>query len=165
MPAALRSDPVTRPTADMRAVMANADVGDDDFGEDPTDNRLEATVAAMEFVDACLGTLVDACAEVGAILLVTADHGNADEMYELDKKGAPILVDGVRKPRTSHSLNPVPFVLVDPTHAWQLDCPPLTKDGGPGIAQIGGTLLTLFGVPLPADYLPPLVRRAPVEPA
>jgi 2,3-bisphosphoglycerate-independent phosphoglycerate mutase len=125
-----------------------------------------ATVAAMEFVDACLGTLVDVCAEVGAILLVTADHGNADEMYELDKKGAPILVDGVRKPRTSHSLNPVPFVLVDPTHAWQLDCPPLTKDGGPGIAQIGGTLLTLFGVPLPADYLPPLVRRAsPVEPA
>ncbi len=125
-----------------------------------------ATVEAMEAVDACLGALVDACREVGAILLVTADHGNADEMYELDKNGAPLLVDGERKPRTSHSLNPVPFILLDPTGAWKLDCPPIVGVGAtPGIAQIGGTLLTLFGVPLPADYLPPLVHRASQDPA
>ena len=114
-----------------------------------------ATVKAMEAVDACLGALADACRDAGAILLVTADHGNADEMYELDKKGAPLVAaDGRRKPRTSHSLNPVPFLFVDPTGAWTLECP-----SNAGIAQIGGTLLTLLGVPLPADYLPPLVRR------
>jgi 2,3-bisphosphoglycerate-independent phosphoglycerate mutase len=113
-----------------------------------------ATVAAMEAVDACVGRLVEACEAAGAILLVTADHGNADEMYELDKKGAPILVDGRRKPRTSHSLNPVPFILLDPTGTWRLECPP-----DAGIAQVGGTLLALFGVPAPADYLPPLVTR------
>ncbi|MDP2312024.1 MAG: 2,3-bisphosphoglycerate-independent phosphoglycerate mutase [Pseudomonadota bacterium] len=119
-----------------------------------------ATVLAMEAVDRCLGTLVAACREVGAILLVTADHGNADEMYELDKTGAPLLVDGERKPRTSHSLNPVPFILMDPTGTWKLDCPPLAAGTiKPGIAQIGGTLLALFGVPLPTDYLSPLVHR------
>jgi 2,3-bisphosphoglycerate-independent phosphoglycerate mutase len=118
-----------------------------------------ATVLAMEAVDGCLGALADACRDVGAILLVTADHGNADEMFELDKNGAPLLLDGQRKIRTSHSLNPVPFILVDPTGKWKLDCPPLVPGSPrPGIAQIGGTLLTLFGVPLPADYLPPLVR-------
>ncbi len=113
-----------------------------------------ATVVAIEFVDACLGRLVAACREAGAILLVTADHGNADEMFELDKKGAPIVVDGVRRPRTSHSLNPVPFIVMDPTHAWRLESAPDS-----GIAQVGGTLLTLFGVPLPPDYLPSLVTR------
>ena len=77
-----------------------------------------ATVQAMEAVDACVGALADACRDARAILLVTADHGNADEMYELDKKGAPLVAaDGRRKPRTSHSLNPVPFLFVDPTGA------------------------------------------------
>jgi 2,3-bisphosphoglycerate-independent phosphoglycerate mutase len=113
-----------------------------------------ATVSAVETVDACVGKLLAACQAQGAILLVTADHGNADEMYELDKKGAPLLVNGQRKLRTSHSLNPVPFVLVDPTSTWTLAAP---KDAG--IAQIGGSLLTMFGVPLPSDYLVPLVHR------
>jgi len=114
-----------------------------------------ATVSAMETVDECLGRIVDACFAANAILLVTADHGNADQMYELDKKGAPIVEDGRRKPRTSHSLNPVPFVLVDPAGEWALVPPPK-----PGIASVGGTLLTLFGLPLPASYLPSLVAHA-----
>jgi 2,3-bisphosphoglycerate-independent phosphoglycerate mutase len=113
-----------------------------------------ATVRAMECVDRNVGRLAAAARETGAILLVTADHGNADEMYELDKKGAPMVVNGVRKPRTSHTLNPVPFLLVDPTATWQLRCPPES-----GIAQIGATLLTLLGVPVPPDYLPALVSR------
>jgi 2,3-bisphosphoglycerate-independent phosphoglycerate mutase len=114
-----------------------------------------ATVEAMECVDACLGRLVEACRQQNAILLVTADHGNADEMFELDRKGSPILVNGRRKPRTSHSLNPVPFVLVDPAGEWRLSDLP-----DAGIASIGGTLLHLLGVPPPADYLPSLVTRA-----
>lgn len=114
-----------------------------------------ATVSAVQTVDHALGRVLAAAAEVGAIVLVTADHGNADQMVELDKKGAPILVDGHRKPRTSHSLNPVPFVVIDPQHEWTVDPPPEA-----GIASIGATLLTMLGLPVPDVYLPPLVRRA-----
>ena len=116
--------------------------------------NLAATVKAVECVDRCVGRLAEACAEVGAILLVTADHGNADQMFELDKRGAPILEGGWPKPLTSHSLNPVPFVLVDPTGRWALaDLPDA------GIANIGATLLVLAGLTPPSDYLPPLVTR------
>lgn len=114
-----------------------------------------ATVEAMEVVDAALGRIAEAAAAAGAILLVTADHGNADLMVELDKKGLPVLQDGRPKPRTSHSLNPVPFILVDPSGRWALRPPP-----EPGIASIGGTLLVLLGLPLPDGYLPPLVTLA-----
>ncbi len=113
-----------------------------------------ATVRAVECVDTCIGVLVEACRDAGAILLVTADHGNADEMFELDKPGKKVMQDGVPKPRTSHSLNPVPFVLLDPTGRWTLaDFP------GAGIANIGATLLVLRGLVPPADYLPALVRH------
>ena len=118
----------------------------------------DATVRAVEAVDVCVGRLVDACAQADAILLVTADHGNADQMYEIEK-GQVVTVDGRRKPRTAHSLNPVPFILVDPRGAWTVTPPPK-----PGIASIGGTILTLLGIPLPADYLPALVSPAPVPP-
>jgi len=115
-----------------------------------------ATVEAMEVVDQALGRLVTAAREVGAVLLVTADHGNADQMVELDGRGRPVLdANGQRKPRTSHSLNPVPFILVDPHHQWRLE-PPAEA----GIASVGGTLLALFGLPLPDGYLPPLVTLA-----
>lgn len=116
--------------------------------------NLAATVKAVECVDACVGRLAAACAEVGAILLVTADHGNADQMVELDKAGAPILAGGLPRPRTSHSLNPVPFLLMDPTGRWALSDLP-----DAGIANIGATLLVLAGLTPPADYLPPLVHR------
>lgn len=111
-----------------------------------------ATVQAMEAVDACLGTLEAAVREVGGVLLVTADHGNADEMFELDKKGQPVLVDGKPKLRTSHSLNPVPFILVDASGQWALTPPP-----DAGIASVGATVLACCGVDLPPDYLPALV--------
>ena len=113
-----------------------------------------ATVLAVECIDTCVGVLVDACRDSGAILLVTADHGNADEMFELDKHGKKLLANGVPKPRTSHSLNPVPLVLMDPTGRWTLaDVPDA------GIANIGATLLVLRGLVPPTDYLPALVRH------
>ena len=114
-----------------------------------------ATVRAMETVDACVGDLDAAVRAAGGVMIVTADHGNADEMVELDKKGAPLLQDGRRKPRTSHSLNPVPCILVDATGTWILDA---ASDAG--IANLGATVLTLCGVTPPADYLPAIVRRA-----
>ncbi len=111
-----------------------------------------ATVRAMETVDACVGALEAAVREVGGVLVVTADHGNADLMVELDGKGRPIEVDGHRKPRTSHSLNPVPVILVDATGAWDLHVP-----DGAGIASLGATLLALCGIDRPEGYLPSLV--------
>jgi 2,3-bisphosphoglycerate-independent phosphoglycerate mutase len=119
--------------------------------------NFDATVRAVETVDACLSELEAAAKAAGGVLLVTADHGNADEMYELDKKGAPVLVDGKRKPRTAHSLNPVPFVLADFSGQWALDAEACR---GAGIASIGGTVLALAGIALPNGYLPALVKRA-----
>jgi 2,3-bisphosphoglycerate-independent phosphoglycerate mutase len=125
----------------------------------------DATVRGMEAVDHALGRIVAACAQAGAVLLVTADHGNADLMFELDKAGKPVVDHGRSRPKTSHTLNPVPFILVDPTGAWGLSPAALSPAsqagagaGAPGIAQIGATLLRLLDVPIPAVYLPALVE-------
>ncbi|MCB9760015.1 MAG: 2,3-bisphosphoglycerate-independent phosphoglycerate mutase [Alphaproteobacteria bacterium] len=115
----------------------------------------DATVRAMEVVDACVARLVTATEAAGGVLLVTADHGNADDMVQRDKKTGAIRrgTSGAPVPRTSHSLNPVPFVLVDPSGRWVLDPP-----ADPGLANVGATLLTLCGLTPPADYRPSLVR-------
>ena len=86
-------------------------------------------------------------------------------MFELDKAGKPVVDHGRSRPKTSHTLNPVPFILVDPTGAWGLSPAALSPAaqagagaGAPGIAQIGATLLRLLDVPIPAVYLPALVE-------
>lgn len=131
---------------------------------------LAATIQAMEVVDAALGALLEATRDAGGVLLLTADHGNADYKLEVDKKGALLRgPDGSPRARTSHSLNPVPFVLFDPAGEWQLTLPardasrwsePATPGELPeaGIARVGATVLTLCGVPVPGDYLPSLVE-------
>jgi len=113
--------------------------------------NLEATRIAVEAVDLQLGRVLEAAAKVDAIVLVTADHGNADEMY-MHKKGKVVIQDGVPVPKMSHTLAPVPFVVVDPRHGVHL------RDDLPdaGIAQVGATLLELLGVPVPSDWLPAL---------
>ena len=121
--------------------------------------KLPATILAVEAVDTAVGRLVEAARASGAILLVTADHGNADQMYMLGKKGGYARDgEGHSKPCSSHSLNPVPLFLVDPQGEWTLVGVPGEQIGG--IAQIGATLLVLSGLIPPPDYLPPLVRRA-----
>ena len=120
-----------------------------------------ATVRGVEAVDTALGRLVYASAAANAILLVTADHGNADLMYEIDKNGAPLSVDGRLRPKTSHTLNPVPFILVDPSGSFRLTrdaVAPPDPANPPGLSQVGATLLRLLGVPIPAVYLPSLVE-------
>jgi 2,3-bisphosphoglycerate-independent phosphoglycerate mutase len=124
---------------------------------------LAATVLAVEVVDACVGELAAACDRLGATLLLTADHGNADEMFRWDKKKGRYAEDenGDRVPSSSHSLNPVPVVLADPTGRWTLvgDAP-----GEPvgGLARIGATVLALCGQDVPEGWLPSLaVPREP----
>ncbi len=105
---------------------------------------LAATVRAVEVVDACVGELARAVRQHGGVLLVTADHGNADDM---------LMKDGV-SPKTSHSLNPVPFILVDPSGGWEL-----RPTHEPGLANVAATVLELCGVKAPQDYLPSLVQK------
>ena len=99
-----------------------------------------AAKIAVETVDLCLARVKKAVDETGSILLVTADHGNADEMYEKAKEGqAP-------KPKTSHTLNPVPFIVYDPTVGHEL------KDGNFGLSNVAATVTQLLGVETPSMW-------------
>ena len=74
-----------------------------------------ATECSMEALDLQLARILKVVDEMRGVALITADHGNADEMYEIDKKtGAPkVGKDGSFKAKTSHTLNPVPFIIYD----------------------------------------------------
>lgn len=114
---------------------------------------LEATRVALECVDLQLARLEEAVTRAGGVLLITADHGNADEMF-MHKAGDVLRgTDGAPLPRTSHTLNPVPFILFDATGRWGLADVP-----GAGLANIAATVLTLCGVTPPPDYEPTLVE-------
>jgi len=96
----------------------------------------EAAVAACEAVDAQLGRLVEACRSAGADVVVTADHGNADDV------GSP------EDPRTAHTTNPVPIVCVAPDGT---DGGRSLRGSDPagGLADLAPTLLSLVGVEVP----------------
>jgi 2,3-bisphosphoglycerate-independent phosphoglycerate mutase len=91
-----------------------------------------AAIAAIEAVDGCLGRLVQAVAAAGGTLLVTADHGNAEQMFD----------DGTGQPHTAHTLNRVPVVLVGAPDVAGL------RDGR--LADVAPTLLELLGISRPA---------------
>lgn len=111
---------------------------------------------AVEAVDLCLGRLMATIRKLGGTALITADHGNADEMYELDKKGGVKKEDGKPKAKTSHTLNPVPAIVFDPGFAgeYELD----RSVAKPGLANLTATVLTLLGFEPPADYERSIVR-------
>lgn len=99
----------------------------------------EATIIGVEAVDLCLKRIMDACDKVGATLLITADHGNADEMYEKRKKDTDPI-----KPKTSHTLSPVPFII------YNSDAK--IKEGSYGLSNIAATVFTLLGLEIPASW-------------
>lgn len=116
-----------------------------------------ATELAVEAVDLCLGRLLPEIQQAGGILVISADHGNADDMYEHDKKTGAPLVDaetGVIKVKTAHSLNPVPVFIYDPEGTAQLT---LSAKTGLGISSLAATCLSLLGFIPPADYDPSVV--------
>ena len=94
----------------------------------------DAAVKAVEAVDTCLGRVLDALLAQGGCALVTADHGNADQMLE---------DDGV-SPFTAHSTNPVPLVLVGRDDVKAL------AEGGV-LADLAPTMLDLLALPQPAE--------------
>ena len=96
----------------------------------------EAIILAMSELDAALGEVV--CEAIGANVstIITADHGNVDEINN-PKTG---------KPNTQHSLNPVPFIVIDNNREWQI-----INDKNAGLSNIAPTLLTLMGIEKPKE--------------
>ncbi|MFH2002816.1 MAG: 2,3-bisphosphoglycerate-independent phosphoglycerate mutase [Planctomycetota bacterium] len=121
---------------------------------------LRATRVAVESVDLCLARILKAVTALGGVLLVTADHGNADEMIEIDKKTKKFKVDdhGKFKVRTSHTLNPVPFIFADPVFADEYKINAAIEK--PGLSHVAATLLFFLGFEAPAAFDPSLVVSA-----
>jgi 2,3-bisphosphoglycerate-independent phosphoglycerate mutase len=120
--------------------------------------NLPATILAMQALDVELGRLMQVAREMGGILVVTADHGNADDMWMRDSKGRPLTDSaGVPQPKTSHTLNPVPLSIFDPDQpdVWRMQ--QWQGDVKPGLANVAATLFNLLGFEAPADYAPSLV--------
>lgn len=97
---------------------------------------MEATIVGVESVDLGLARLKKVCDEYGVTMLVTADHGNADEMLEKNKKGEVQV-------RTAHSLNPVPFIIYDKDVKYTI------KDGEYGLANVAPTVVKMMGLTAP----------------
>ena len=112
----------------------------------------KAAIEAVETVDTCVGELLTVIEELGGIAVVTADHGNADEMFSVDKKG-------VKSVKTAHSLNPVPFVIFDPQFAGEYRMATMKEKG---LSNIAATLLNLLGYEKPDDYDPSLIEMTKV---
>jgi len=111
---------------------------------------LRSATIAMEAVDLALGRLLKAVEKAGGVALITADHGNADEMFELGKDGQPKTDETGRiKPKTSHTLNPVPFIIFDPGFNGEYQLSAVEK---PGLSNIAATVMNLLGFEAPADY-------------
>ncbi len=115
----------------------------------------DSAIIAVEAVDLCLGRLLPVVRGLGGAVIVTADHGNADEMYEHDKKSKQISrkADGSPKAKTSHTLNPVPLHVVGPP-GMTFTLRSLEK---PGLANVSATVLELLGLPAPTDWEPSLL--------
>jgi 2,3-bisphosphoglycerate-independent phosphoglycerate mutase len=110
--------------------------------------NFQATVTAVETVDECVGDLLEVIGQLEGIAVVTADHGNADEMYSIDSKGG-------KKTKTSHTLNPVPFAIYDPLYQGEYVMADLENSG---LSNIPSTLLNLLGYEKVVDYDPSLIR-------
>ena len=119
----------------------------------------DATVIAVETVDLQLARLVKVIEELQGILVVTADHGNADEMYQRDKSGHVQRDKKTGQPvvKTSHSLSPVPFFIYDPARSDRYEIDP-DRTKGAGIAHVTATCLELLGFVPPDDLEPSLLR-------
>lgn len=111
--------------------------------------NLEAAIIAMETVDECVNKLLKTAEKLGAIAIVTADHGNSDEMYT-EKNGEKI-------PKTAHTLNPVPFTIVDFNYDKEYF---MQQNRDAGLTNIAATILNLLGFEKPEDYKDSLISFA-----
>ncbi|MEE0970613.1 MAG: 2,3-bisphosphoglycerate-independent phosphoglycerate mutase [Clostridia bacterium] len=111
--------------------------------------NLEATICSMEALDLQLARILAVVDKLHGAALITADHGNADEMYEMDKKsGQPKAgKDGSFKSKTSHTLNPVPCIVYD---NYSADKYTVKEDKGTfGLSNVAATMVNLLGYNAP----------------
>lgn len=112
--------------------------------------NFQAVLVAMGAVDICVKRIREAVQKAGGILVISADHGNADDMLEHDKKGN-LLVDeeGQAARKTSHSLNKVPCIIFDADYQNDYD---KVLNENLGISSLGATCIELLGFEAPAGY-------------
>ncbi len=114
---------------------------------------LAATRCSMEALDLQLGRILPVIDKLGGVAVITADHGNADEMYEMDKKSGQPKADknGKLKAKTSHTLNPVPCIIYDNTDAK--DHYTVKADNGQfGLSNVAATMVNLMGYEAPEKW-------------
>ncbi len=111
--------------------------------------NLAATRCSMEALDLQLKRIIDVVDKLHGVALITADHGNADEMYEMDKKTKQPKPnkDGSFKSKTSHTLNPVPCIIYDNFYSENYT---VKADNGQfGLANVAATMVNLLGYEAP----------------
>jgi 2,3-bisphosphoglycerate-independent phosphoglycerate mutase len=96
---------------------------------------MSAAVTAVHDTDAAVGRIVDAVARVHGVALITADHGNAELMFD----------EKTKQPHTAHTTNPVPLLLVDPEKRFG------TLRSGGALENVAPTILDILGIAKPAE--------------
>lgn len=106
----------------------------------------KAIIESVEAVDICTAKILKVMEELKGVAVILADHGNADEMF--------VVKDGKKITKTSHSLNPVPFIIVDFGYKNEYTMAKLDKRG---LSNVAATLLNLLGFEKPSEYDPSLI--------
>ncbi|CAK7343440.1 unnamed protein product [Dovyalis caffra] len=118
---------------------------------------IEATVVACKVADEAVKMIIDAVEQVGGIYLITADHGNAEDMVKRDKSGKPLLdKSGKLQILTSHTLQPVPIAIGGPGLKAGVRFRNDVPTGG--LANVAATVMNLHGFEAPSDYEPTLIE-------
>ncbi|PRW33685.1 2,3-bisphosphoglycerate-independent phosphoglycerate mutase isoform B [Chlorella sorokiniana] len=117
--------------------------------------NLQAAIEAVAVTDECVKGLLDAVQQCGGRFLLTADHGNAEDMVQRDKSGEPVFRDGKPVELTSHTLNPVPCAIGGPSMPDSVHF----RDDLPqaGLANVTATFINLLGFQAPDFYKPTLI--------
>ncbi|MBR2373066.1 MAG: 2,3-bisphosphoglycerate-independent phosphoglycerate mutase [Lentisphaeria bacterium] len=118
--------------------------------------NLEAVIVSLEALDLCLARIRDAVSAAGGVLVISADHGNADDMFEHGKDGkVKVDSEGQIARKTSHSLNPVPCIVYDPESKGEYSA---ELRSGLGISSLAATCIELLGFKAPSDYDPSVLQ-------
>jgi 2,3-bisphosphoglycerate-independent phosphoglycerate mutase len=96
---------------------------------------MDATVEAVRDTDVAVGRILEAVDKVDGVALITADHGNAELMFD----------PATGQPHTAHTMNPVPLILADAKHRYGK-----LRDGGV-LSNVAPTILTILGLDKPAE--------------
>ncbi|MBE7058736.1 MAG: 2,3-bisphosphoglycerate-independent phosphoglycerate mutase [Ruminococcaceae bacterium] len=111
--------------------------------------NMAAAKIAVETVDLCLARILPVIDDLGGMAIITADHGNADEMYEVKKGKVVCNADGKPKAKTAHTLNPVPCIFYDNT---ENSGKYKVKDGKFGLSNIAASVVYLMNIAKPESW-------------